>query len=70
MERIPISSSSIKSVGYDSDSRLLEVEFRSGAVYHYRDVPDWAVAGLMAARSKGRHFEQRIRDRYPFERVE
>lgn len=70
MERIPVSSSSLRSVGYDADSWLLEVEFRSGAVYRYRGVPDWAVERLMAARSKGRHFEQRIRDRYPYERLE
>ena len=70
MDRVPVTSSSLKSVAYDSDSRTLEVEFRSHAVYVYRDVPDWAVERLMAARSKGRHFEAHIRDRYPFERVE
>lgn len=69
MERIPVSSSSIRSIGYDSDRRLLEVEFRSAAVYRYRDVPDWVVEALLAARSKGRHFERRVRGRYPYERV-
>jgi hypothetical protein len=69
MERVPVSSSSLKSIGYDSDSKLLEVEFRSSAIYVYQDVPDWAVEGLMVARSKGRYFEARIRDRYPFQRV-
>ena len=69
MERAPVSSSSLRSVGYDSDSKLLEVEFRSHAVYLYEGVPDWAVEGLMAARSKGRYFEARIRDRYPFRRM-
>lgn len=70
MERVPVSSSSLRSVGYDSDTKLLEVEFRSGALYLYENVPDWAVEGLMAARSKGRHFEARIRDRYPFRRAD
>ena len=69
MERVPLSSSSLRSVGYDSDAKLLEVEFRSGALYHYEGVPDWLVEALMAARSKGRYFELRIRDRYPFRRV-
>lgn len=70
MERVPVSSSSLRSVGYDSDTKLLEVEFRSGALYLYENVPDWAVEGLMAARSKGRYFEARIRDRYPFRRAD
>lgn len=69
MDRVELNSSSLKSIGYDSDRRLLEVEFRSNAVYLYRDVPDWAVERLMAARSKGRHFDAYIRDRYPFERL-
>ena len=70
MERVPVTSSSLRSIGYDSDSKLLEVEFRSFAVYLYRSVPDWAVERLMAARSLGRHFEAHIRGRYPFERLE
>lgn len=70
MERVTVSSSSLSSVGYDSDGRLLEVEFRSGAIYAYRNVPLWAYEALMTARSKGRHFDARIRDRYPFERIE
>jgi len=69
MERYPVSSSLLKSVGYDSDGRLLEVEFRSLAVYAYWDVPLWAYEGLMTAPSKGRYFDARIRDRYPFRRV-
>ena len=70
MERVPVTSSSLKSIAYDSDHKVLEVEFRSHAVYVYRDVPDWVVERLMAARSKGRYFESCIRDRYPSQRVE
>ncbi len=69
MERLGVTSSSLRSVGYDSDSKLLEVEFRSFAVYLYAEVPDWAVEQLMAARSKGRYFEAHIRNRYPSQRV-
>ena len=70
MERVPVSSSSLKSVAYDGDRKLLEVEFHSRAVYVYRDVPDSAVEGLMTSRSKGRYFDLHIRNRYPFERGE
>ena len=70
MDRVDVTSSSLRSVGYDSDTKMLEVEFRSHAVYIYSEVPDWAVERLMAARSKGRYFEAHIRDRYPVQRVE
>ena len=69
MEREPVSSTTLKSIGYDSDSKVLEVEFRSLVVYAYRDVPMWAYEGLMTSRSKGRYFDARIRNRYRFERV-
>ena len=33
MERIPVESSNLASVGYDSDSLTLEIEFNSGGIY-------------------------------------
>jgi hypothetical protein len=35
MEQIPVSSSTVKSVGYDEASAILRVEFKSGGVYQY-----------------------------------
>ena len=61
MNRDPVSSSDIRSVGYDSDSLMLEVEFLSGAVYQYANVPAAVYHGLLAAPSKGRYFNQFIR---------
>lgn len=47
-------SSMILSVGYDSASRVLEVEFRRGSrIYRHFDVPEFLYQGLIAARSKG-----------------
>lgn len=56
MERQCVSSSNIASIGYDSDSRVLEVEFLRGAVYQYYDVPQSIYDGLMAADSHGKYF--------------
>ena len=54
----------ILSVGYDSTSKVLEIEFRRGPrVYRYFDVPEF-LPGMMAARSKGQFFTTRIADRY------
>ncbi|HEV2846812.1 MAG TPA: KTSC domain-containing protein [Thermoanaerobaculia bacterium] len=68
MRRTPVASSAISSVGYDERKSMLEVEFQSGAVYEYFDVPPKVWRELQAADSKGRFLSRRIRDRYRFER--
>jgi hypothetical protein len=68
MQRHPISSSAISSVGYDARSSVLEVEFRSGAVYDYLKVPVRVYRALLKAPSKGSFVSRRVRDSYPFVR--
>lgn len=69
MKMIPVSSSNLASVGYDSTTRTLRVEFKSGAVYEYSDVPEAAYQGLMDASSKGSYFHQNIKDRYSYSKI-
>ena len=64
MIRQPVSSSNIRSIGYDSESNTLEVEFLSGRVYQYFDVPESIYNELMHASSHGSFFHRYIRDRY------
>ena len=59
----------MKSVGYESKSKILEIEFQSGAVYQYLDVPKRVHEGLRRAASKGRYFNDEIQDEYAFVRV-
>ncbi len=40
MERFPVQSSNIKSIGYDSDRQTLELEFANGGVYQYFNVTE------------------------------
>ena len=47
MQRTPVSSTAIQSVGYDPAGLLLEIEFTTGKVYQYRGVPPATYAGLM-----------------------
>ena len=61
MERQYVSSSNIASIGYDSDSMILEIEFLRGAVYQYYDVPQSIYDGLMAADSHGKDFAAYIK---------
>lgn len=64
--RTRITSSAIASVGYEPKDRLLEVEFSSGKVYRYFDVPPDAFSKLLTAPSKGAWFNQQIRDRFRY----
>ena len=68
MRRTHVDSSAISSVGYDERSSVLEVEFNSGVVYDYYDVPSRVYRDLLRAASKGRFVSRRVRDRYPFVR--
>lgn len=61
MERTPVSSSNLQSVGYDSDEEILEIEFYSGGVYQYFNVPPSRYEGLMSASSKGSYFDAYIK---------
>lgn len=63
IERTPVRSSALRSVGYDQEQRVLEIEFTGGEVYRYFDVPAEVYRGLMAAESHGRYFHQYVRDK-------
>jgi len=68
MHRSHVTSTAISSVGYDDRSAVLEVEFASGAVYDYLNVPKKVYRALLKAPSKGSFVSRRVRDRYPFVR--
>ncbi len=70
IERHSVTSSWVKSVGYDADTSTLEVEFVHGAIFQYFDVPAIVHAELMAADSKGTFLNNRIRKaRYRYRRI-
>jgi hypothetical protein len=69
MDRIPVDSSNITSIGYDEDSSTLEIEFHSGAVYQYFDVSFGVYEGLMEASSKGQYLAQNIKGHYRYVKV-
>jgi hypothetical protein len=67
--RIPVDSSNISSIGFDEDSNTLEIEFHSGAVYQYFDVPLNIYQGIMEADSKGQFFAQHIKGYFRYSKV-
>ena len=73
MSTIPrksVSSSQVKSVGYDPKSRVMAVEFHGGGVYHYHDVPPEKHAALMTAPSIGSHLHKNIKGQHSTLKVE
>ena len=68
MDREPVESKNLKSVGYDPDVKILEVEFCAGPVYRYKDVPYEVYDTLMRSDSKGAYFGMAIRKKYEFEK--
>lgn len=62
MERQYVSSSNIASIGYDPGNMVLEIEFLSGSVYQYYDVPQSIYDGLMAADSHGKFLAAYIKN--------
>ena len=69
IERAPVVSSVIRSIGYDADHAVLEVEFVSGQVYRYHFVQRRTWNELMQSESKGRYFDAHIREKFPTARL-
>ena len=65
MERVPVSSSNIVSVGYDSENETLEIEFKTTGVYQYFNVPLFMHERLFMADSVGKFFNAEIKHAYP-----
>jgi hypothetical protein len=69
MLRQVVDSQSVRSIGYDKRSQTLEVEFKSGTVYRYASVPLQLWSDFLQAQSKGRFFQQHVRDHFPTTRL-
>lgn len=61
MKRTPVNSSNLASIGYDTSSETLEIEFLHGGVYQYYDVPLTVYESLMSASSHGTYFDKNIK---------
>ena len=64
MERESVNSSNIATIGYDSESAVLEITFKKGGVYEYYDVPQYEYDGLLSAESKGAYANANIYKSY------
>lgn len=70
MKHVAVESSELRSVAYERETRVLEVRFVKGERYQYFQVPPSVFDRLLAAESKGRFFNEHVRNAgYRFERV-
>ncbi len=69
MERRKVSSSRIRSVGYDERARILEVEHGDGSVYQYTGVSQEMHRKLMAAPSIVSFYQDRIEEDFSRKRI-
>lgn len=64
MDRRPVVSSNLKSVGWQT--RMMEIEFHGDRVYLYTAVPEEVFLGLLAAPSKGKYFHLHVKKGKPY----
>lgn len=69
MDRQSVASSNLAEVGYYLDLETLEVQFKSGGIYQYFNVPAFMYERLMSADSLGRFFNAEIKGHYPEAKV-
>lgn len=62
-------SSNVAKFGYDRDTLYLDVEYTSGTVYRYFDVPESIFAGMQTAHSKGQFLAEQVKGRYRYARL-
>ena len=66
MDVTAVESTTLATVAYDKARGLLQLEFRSRAIYQYFGVAAAVHEALLGAPSKGSYFNRFIRGRFPY----
>jgi hypothetical protein len=69
MVRVPLGSQAVAAAGYEGATRTLELEFRSGRVYRFADVPETVYEWLLRVPNKGIYVARSITGQYAYEDV-
>jgi hypothetical protein len=64
-----VESTTLAALAYDDAREILQLEFRSGALYRYYGVPAPVYEALLSAPSRGAYFNEAIRGNFPYSRV-
>ncbi len=70
LERQPVKSRILRSVGYDDTTKILEIEFHTGLVYHYSGVPLKVYKDFMHSGEPGKYFSEKVRPRFQTKQVD
>lgn len=62
-------SSTIVRIGYDPDSQIMTVEFKTSGAYNYFDVPQHVFDAIRSAPSKGHFLTQQIKGTFRYARA-
>ena len=69
MERKKVSSTPVRSIGYDAKDQILEIEFFSGSIIQYSRVSSEIHRRLMASNAMKSFIEDNIQDNFSEKRV-
>ena len=69
MRPVQFESTLLASARYDATRRHLDVQLHSGDSYRYFGVSTKSYQELLSADSKGRYFNQNIRNRFPYQNL-
>ncbi len=69
MDWVPLVSSTVAKVRYEDGANTLDIQFQSGQVYRYFDVPRSVYDGLLRAESHGKYFNAEIKNKFKFRRL-
>ncbi len=64
MQRYPINTAQVVSIGYDEDALVLEIEFTGSRVYQYDKVPETVFEELMTSKTVETVIQQNVNPRY------
>lgn len=69
MHKKKVDSSLLSAIAYNPQKKELELAFNSGSHYLYHQIPEGVYEELLNAESKGRYFNDHIKDLYNFTRL-
>ena len=66
MKTIAVDSTTLRTLGYDAERQLLQIEFQNHSIYQYFEVPQAVYEELIQASSKGAYFNRSIRPHFDY----
>jgi hypothetical protein len=63
-------SSSISRFKYDEAEQILTIEFTSGSIYEYSEVPNFVFYEMIDSKSTGKFFHTEIKNWYDYKKID